>query len=89
MSQLPFVPMPAGEWVNLYSATSISVGTKIVIQNTGSRNVILVDSVTKPTASTGFNVITPKEYLVSSNAPDGAWAKSSGGSKLQVEESEL
>ena len=86
MAQLPSVTLPAGEWVDLYLATGIANGTRIIAQNLGNRKVILVDSATQPAPDSGFNSLLPNEYVISALTPDGVWAKSSGGSKLQVEE---
>lgn len=86
MAQLPPVNLPEDTWVNIYTATSISVGTQLIIQNNGNNNVILVDSATEPDAGTGFNTIEPFMFLTTDTTPDGVWAKSSRATKLQVEE---
>ncbi len=90
MAQLPSVPVPEKTWVNLYTATSIAVGTQIIIQNIGSSECWLVDSTSEPDEiTTGYNVInekgSPNSFFTSDNSPDGAWAYSLTGATLQVE----
>ena len=86
MAQLPPVKLPLNEWVDLYAATGIVVGTKVVIHNNSNNMVILSDSLAEPVGGSGFDNITPNEYLVSVDTPDGVWAFSSRGAILQVSE---
>jgi len=84
---LPSVEIPFNTWVDLYDATGIVVGTKIIIQNIGSAEVDLVESATVPTAAIGKNTLPPREFFTNTAANVGAWAFSGTGSTLQVEES--
>lgn len=91
MAQLPPVSLPEKTWVNVYSETGITSGKKVVIQNIGSYETLLVDSVTKPDLkTTGYNILTtrdnPNSFFESSPAPDGVWAYSELGTTIQVEE---
>ena len=83
---LPSVDLPSGTWVDLYSATGISTGTKLIIQNQGVSNVLLVESATQPLLTGGYNSINPKEFFSSADTPIGAWAYAYSGNSLQVEE---
>jgi hypothetical protein len=86
-TSLPRVFLPANTWVDLYLATGIVAGTQLVVQNTGSDEVTLVESATMPiTNSTGFNLLPVREFFTNTAANVGAWAFSSQGSSLQVEE---
>lgn len=87
MAQLAPVNLPIDTWVNLYTATGLTVGTKLTIQNLGDRRVILVDSASQPAAGTGYNVLQPYEFLTTAATPSGVWAKASTNGKLQVEAS--
>lgn len=73
---LPNVDLPQGTWVNLYTATGLTVGTQIQVQNIGGVDVRLVTQAAQPTDETGFNVIRPTSLtFVSQTAPTGAWAR--------------
>lgn len=45
---LPNVVLPANTWVDIYAATGIAVGTKIIVENLGSAPVDLVSAATAP-----------------------------------------
>jgi len=87
-TSLPFVDIPTNTWIDLYVATGITVGTKIIIQNTGTNNIKLVEDSAEPDISTtGYNTITPKEFFTNADSNVGAWAYSSTDGRLQIEES--
>ena len=83
---LPSVVIPSDSWVDLYAETGIPVGTQLIVQNLGGYNARLVESSSKPTMNSGYNIITPKAFLTSASSPIGSWAYASGGVLLQVEE---
>ena len=77
---LPNIRLPQNQWVNLYTASGIPVGTRIQIQNVGNTDVQTVTSATAPTAATGYNKIRPTSLtFVSQASPSGAWARSPSG----------
>ena len=84
-TSLPSVNLPVETWVDLYASTGITAGTQLIIQNTGSSVVRLVESATEPTYSNGFNSLPEREFFTNTNANVGAWAKSKTGGSLQVE----
>lgn len=87
MSQLPSVRIPINTWVDLYAETGITVGVQIQIQNIGSSDAYLVDSLSQPDEnSTGKNLIKNNNYRASALVPDGVWSYSDLGTTLQVEE---
>ena len=86
-TSLPRVTIPANTWVDLYDATGISVGTQLIIQNTGRDQARLSESSGIPASTTGTNNLLVNAYLTSATTPIGAWAFSSIGTKLQIEES--
>lgn len=86
MASRPPVLLPAGEWVDLYDATGITVGTKLSVHNNGSAMAILSDIAQKPVSGFGYDNIAPNQFLNSPDTPDGVWAMSDRGSILQVEE---
>ena len=84
---LPSVALPPKTWVDIYSKTGITTGTKLIIQNLSNSDVRLVESIEIPTLSDGFNIITEKSFLESADVPIGVWAYAySSGVSLQVEE---
>ena len=86
-TSLPSVRLPVNTWVDLYAATGITAATKLIIQNTGSSEVILVESATEPQQSTtGFNSLVTRDFFTNNAGNVGAWALSKTGGKLQVEE---
>lgn len=84
-TSLPSVPLPRNTWVDLYAATGITVGSQIIIQNIGSSEAYLSESVASPAPTVGRNIISPRLYLTSADTPVGAWALSEDGTTLQVE----
>lgn len=85
-TSLPPVTVPEGTWTDLYAETGITAGNQLIIQNTGSGDVRLVESATEPNLSSGFNFLIPTLYVTNSSANVGAWAFSDLGTQLQVEE---
>lgn len=83
---LPSVTIKFNEWVDLYAATGIAVGTKIIIQNIGSANAKLSESAAQPLPTVGFNEIPVREFFTNTELNVGAWAFSETGTVLQVEE---
>lgn len=85
-TSLPSVAIPSNVWVDLYAETGIVVGTQLIIQNIGSSEAILSESVAKPIPATGHNIISPRQYLTNAGVAVGAWSFSELGTTLQVEE---
>lgn len=84
-TSLPPVTIPKNTWVDLYDATGITIGVQLIIQNTGSSESKLVESLAEPTEASGFNLIPPRDYLTNAASAVGAWAFSDTGTTLQVE----
>lgn len=80
------VKLQAGTWLDIYDATGITVGVKLIIQNVGRDEARLSESALEPISTTGYNNLLLNEYLTSATAPVGAWAFSKLGTTLQVEE---
>ena len=78
--------IPANTWVDLYAATGITVAVQLIIQNVGANSVRLTESVAEPVLADGYNLIKPAEFLNNAVVSIGAWAFSSSGGILQVEE---
>ena len=84
-TSLPNVTIKSKEWVDLYDATGITVGTKIIIQNIGANECRLVESDIQPIKTNGYNEILPNQYLASADAPIGSWAYAHSGTTLHIE----
>lgn len=86
-TSLPSVRLPANTWVDIYDETGITAGTQLIIQNSGSSEVILVESATEPnTNTTGSNSLPTRNFFTNAASNVGAWAYTETGGKLQVEE---
>ena len=85
-TSLPQVVLPSKQWVDLYDATGITLGTQIIIQNTGGNEARLVESLAQPELNSGYNVLYDTEYLTSASTPVGSWAYAHTGTTLHVEE---
>ena len=90
MAQLDPVKIPLGETIDLYAATGITVGNKILVRNIGDNECNLYDSATTPSIEDGHDVISPKgeygSYLVPNGTLSGCYAISQLGTVLQVDE---
>ena len=84
-TSLPSVILPRNVFVDLYAATGITVGTKLLIQNIGSSKARLYESNVMPLPTIGYNIIEKDKFLGSASAPVGVWAMSTGSTILQVE----
>lgn len=73
---LPHIPLPSGIWVDLYDATSITVGTRIEVENVGVCDVKLSSSAAQPAPDTeGYNLLRREGQRLSNTFGDlGAWA---------------
>ncbi|HHZ69085.1 MAG TPA: hypothetical protein EYN54_02120 [Methylococcaceae bacterium] len=85
-TSLPPVILPRNVWVDIYAETGIAAGTKLIIQNIGRDETVLTESATQPTSGYGLNKLPSRQYVTNEASNVGAWAYSSRGTKLQVEE---
>ena len=84
-TSLPSVTLEPGTWTDLYSATGITTGIQLTIQNIGSDEAKLSESVAEPTSTVGRNNLSINVYVDSATTPVGVWAYSRNGTVLQVE----
>jgi len=86
-SRLP-VPVPGNSSVDLYALTGITVGTQLIIQNTGSLKLRISENDSEPDSAVGYNVLNPVIFLQSAATPIGVWVTNpnNGVGQLQVEE---
>ena len=75
---LPNIPLPANQWVDLYAAAGVPVGTSIGVENVGGGDdVFLIVSATEPTDDSAYNILVRDgEVLQNQQGALGAWAKS-------------
>ena len=83
---LPSVRLLSKQWVDLYAATGITVGTSLIVQNLSDHAARLVESESQPSTNDGYNVIKALGFLGTAETPIGAWAYAYPGVVLQVEE---
>ena len=80
------VTIPGNIWVDLYAETGILVGTKIIVQNSGSSEVKLTESAGQPPlTNVGVNPLRVRDFFTNIDGNVGAWAFSDTGTTLQVE----
>lgn len=85
-ASLPSVPIPPNTWVDLYDATGITLGVQIIVQNIGTSEVKLTESVAEPVSDdVGGNPLQTREFFTNDPRNVGAWAFANTGSLLQVE----
>jgi len=85
-TSLPQVVLPSKIWVDLYAATGITLGTQLIIQNTGGNEARLVESLAQPELTSGFNLVSENNFMTSASAPVGVWAYAHAGTTLHIEE---
>ena len=76
-----------GQWIDLYAATGIAVGTKIIVQNFQSKSpVALSDTAAEPTSTDGRVRVDPTQFFTNDAGDAGAWAYCSSIAKISVQE---
>ena len=71
---LPNIELTDNEWVDLYAASGIVVGTKIVVQNLGVPAVYLSTSATSPDDTDAFQILQFGIEAANEAGDSGAWA---------------
>ncbi len=74
---LPNIPIPAGEWVNLYDLSGASIGSQLTIENTGTCDIYLAVQAFQPELdSNTYNVLRRTDPRLANSVGDlGAWAR--------------
>jgi len=89
------ITAPSDDWVNVYSETSISVGTAVRLSNKSAYPILLHVSSSKPSASSKDGEILDPQGVYSrlevSAGESGLWAKCTHsdialGAKMSVQE---
>ncbi len=64
-------------WTNLYTASGLSVGTRLIVQNVGQTRILLHTGASAPTQQDGFNVMPVDAYpYINQESSTGEWARS-------------
>jgi hypothetical protein len=76
MATLENVRVPKNDWIDIYAATGIAVGTAIYIQNVGVADVYVTVSATKPALNyDAYNILQRDgTFLRNEAGAEGAWA---------------
>lgn len=84
---LPNISVDETAYSDIYSLTSITVGTGVVVQNKGPSEILLAISATEPNKADRVGVVVPVySYVNVSAGENGLWAISSGSKcKLAVQ----
>ena len=83
---LPSVRLLSKQWVDLYVASGITVGAKLIVQNLSGHDARIVEASSQPSTNDGYNIIEAGGFLTSADDPVGVWAYAYPGVMLQVEE---
>lgn len=86
---LPDFSAPSDSWIDVYSQTSIPVGTSIAITNKSSYEVLIQEKATQPAADNNdgkplATISTGTYQATVTGTPSGVWLKSSGNSPALV-----
>lgn len=85
MATLPDVVLTGTAYQNLYTATGITVGTAVTIQNKSSSVVHLQNIGTQPSAGSVYGfVLLPNEFIPVTGTIAGLWAKGLGAIAVEV-----
>lgn len=69
------IDLPANQWVDLYVATGIVVGTQIIVQNLGAGSgIYLHTSELEPVGDDGYTLVIRGTSFSNDAADAGAWA---------------
>ena len=87
MAISPLVTVQNGVWVDLYAATSIAVGTQVIVQNFQSKSrVSLSDSELEPTSADGRIGVDETQFYQNTSGDLGLWAYCSSFALVSVQE---
>lgn len=74
----------SGDWVDVYAATGIPVGTEIWLQNKSSTPTLIYIKATKPTdPDDGYAMVQFETIYIDPNET-GVWAKGNGPLHIQL-----
>ena len=77
---MPNLPTPpsitiTGDWVDLYAASGIPVGTQLLVTCRGKLSAYLAESATQPSADLdGIEIYPTRQYVIDVESP-GLWAR--------------
>lgn len=78
------IVIPPNTWVNLYSASSITVGDQISVQNTSACDMFLTAQASEPTGAPNHQVLRIGLTMVNDLNDTGAWAFCGSGGQVNV-----
>ena len=83
---MPAINVPNAQWLNVYTASGITVGTAVLVQNQSPAQALLQISATAPdpTDNTGRRVQANEEVQVDASAA-GLWIRCSPSGSAYVQ----
>ncbi len=78
------VELPSRTWVDLYSQSGFSIGTRILVQNIGVCDVFLTSQAAQPTDYTAHQIIERTQFAINDSGDTGAWAFCWAGGLLNI-----
>ena len=72
----PNIPIPAGEWVDLYDESKAAIGSQLTVENTGTCDIYLAVQAFQPELNhNSYNVLKRTDPRLTNSVGDlGAWA---------------
>lgn len=77
---MPDVNNSTSDWIDLYAASGITPGTKILIQNKSNGYALVIEGAVSPTSTdlSGRMLFRPDEIEIDAGSP-GVWYRCFGG----------
>ena len=76
------ISIPIDQWVDLYAASGITVGTRIKVQNIAVNTVLLYSGAVAPASLDYYAIIERGVQAVNDIGDSGAWAYAKGNNGL-------
>jgi hypothetical protein len=72
----PNIPIPAGQWVNLYALAGADIGSQLTVENTGTCDIYLAVQAFQPEPDhKSYNILRRTDPRLTNSVGDlGAWA---------------
>ena len=71
------------EWLDLYAASGIAVGTQVLINTRGKHSCFLAESAAEPVIADGVEVYPTRQAIVDEGSP-GLWGRAAHNSPFTV-----
>ncbi len=83
----PVTPPPitlTGTWIDLYVASSITVGQPLIVTCRGASSAFVAEATSQPAADFAGIEVTPTQQYFVDNLSPGLWGRAATGADTQV-----